>query len=98
MGYPERVAQTLVTKIATEFEKKFGNRWAKVAKDESFSFPQLSRYLAEYANPNADKMLAVQQNLDQIKQIMHKNIEDVESFCHCLCLCLSVYCENASVR
>eukprot|EP00483_Globobulimina_turgida_P000626 UN00626 len=77
-AYSDRVAQTLVTKLTSGFEKKFGNNWKKVNNDEKMSYPQISALLLEYANPNkADKMLAVQQNLDQIKQIMHKNIEDI---------------------
>eukprot|EP01083_Nonionella_stella_P252908 870859_1 len=77
-AYSERVAQTLVTKLSSGFEKKFGNQWKKVNRDESFNYPQIKALLLEYANPNqADKMLAVQQNLDQIKHIMHKNIEDI---------------------
>eukprot|EP00483_Globobulimina_turgida_P004615 UN04624 len=77
-AYSERVAQTLVTKLTSGFEKKYGNNWKKVNNDEKMSYPQINGLLLEYANPNkADKMLAVQQNLDQIKQIMHKNIEDI---------------------
>ena len=78
-AYSERVAQTLVTKLTSGFEKKFGNQWKKVQKDEVYNYPECQQLLKEYVNPNqADKMLAVQQNLDQIKQIMHKNIEDVK--------------------
>eukprot|EP01083_Nonionella_stella_P033182 90838_1 len=77
-AYSERVAQTLVTKLTSGFEKKYGNNWKKANKDEEFNYPQIKAMLLEYANPNnADKMLAVQQNLDQIKQIMHRNIEDI---------------------
>ena len=77
-AYSERVAQTLVTKLTSGFEQKYGNSWKKVQKDEAMSYPPISELLKEYANPNeADKMLAVKQNLDEIKQIMHKNIEDV---------------------
>jgi len=77
-AYSERVAQTLVTKLTSGFEKKFGNNWKKCNKDEPLQYPQINELLKEYSNPNqADKMLAVQQNLDQIKQIMHKNIEDI---------------------
>mmetsp|Transcript_52195 Transcript_52195/g.46876 ORF Transcript_52195/g.46876 Transcript_52195/m.46876 type:complete len:209 (-) Transcript_52195:437-1063(-) len=77
-AYSERVAQTLVTKLTSGFEQKYGNSWKKVQKDEVMNYPPISDLLKEYANPNqADKMLAVQQNLDQIKEIMHKNIEDI---------------------
>ena len=77
-GYPERVAQTLITKLTSGFEKKYGNNWKKTQKDEAMQYPQIESLRKEYANPNkADKMMAVQQNLDEIKGIMHKNIEDV---------------------
>jgi len=76
--YPERVAQTLITKMTTEFERKYGNNWKKAKRDEALQFPQIEALLKEYKNPNqADKMMAVQQNLDEIKEIMHKNIEDI---------------------
>jgi len=77
-NYPERVAQTLITKLTSAFEKQHGNNWKKANKDETLQFPQIDSLLKEYANPNkADKMMAVQQNLDEIKEIMHKNIEDI---------------------
>merc|ERR1712083_63082 len=77
-AYPERVAQTLITKLTAGFEKKHGNNWKKTAKDTVLQYPQIESLIKEYANPNkADKMMAVQQNLDEIKGIMHKNLEDI---------------------
>mmetsp|Transcript_21604 Transcript_21604/g.34685 ORF Transcript_21604/g.34685 Transcript_21604/m.34685 type:complete len:211 (+) Transcript_21604:56-688(+) len=77
-AYSERVAQTLVTKLAAGFEKQFGNQWKKTNADQAYNYAPMQGLLQEYANPNqADKMSAVQQNLEQIQQIMHKNIEDI---------------------
>ena len=77
-NYPERVAQTLVTKLTSGFERKYESSWKKINQDKALHFPQIDSLMKEYANPNeADKMTALQQTLDEIKEIMHKNIEDM---------------------
>lgn len=44
-------------------------------------FEKIGELLKEYQNPEkADKMLKLQKNLDEIKDIMHKNIEEVKLF------------------
>jgi synaptobrevin family protein YKT6 len=76
--YSDRVAHSMLTKLLFTFEKQFGNIWKKVASDQTFIFHSIQKLLTEYSNPRkADKMLAVQQNLDEITEIMHKNIEDI---------------------
>jgi len=59
--------------------KKFtNNEWKKVTKDENFDFPVIAQLLKEYQDPKqADKYMKIQQNLDDIKDIMHKNLEEI---------------------
>ena len=77
--YQERVAHSLIAKLLKEFENKFANQWNKVKSDTDMDFAQIGTLLKEYQNPEkADKMLKLQKNLDEIKDIMHKNIEEVE--------------------
>ncbi|ETO15362.1 hypothetical protein RFI_22001 [Reticulomyxa filosa] len=76
--YPERVAHSLITKFLAEFEKACKGNWKSAQKDEDFAFGKLEDFLKEYADPEkADKYLSVQKNLDEVKEIMHKNIEEV---------------------
>jgi len=77
--YPDRVAHSLVSRVLSEFEKKFQNdTWNKVEKDENFDFPKNAELLQEYQDPKeADKYMKIQQNLDDIKEIMHKNLEEI---------------------
>jgi len=77
--YPDRVCHSLINRILNEFEKKFtNNEWKKVTKDENFDFPVIAQLLKEYQDPKqADKYMKIQQNLDDIKDIMHKNLEEI---------------------
>ena len=94
-SYSERVAQSLITKMLGQFEKKYGNNWKKCIRDTPHPFEPIKGFLKEYADPNkADKMSAVQENLDQIKSIMHKNIEDVKFYNSTLLL----LCEFAGIH
>jgi synaptobrevin family protein YKT6 len=82
--YPERVAHTLISKMLNDFDKCYNiQEWKLINKDsndkfESFSNNQLTKYIKDYQDPkNNDQLLKIQQNLDEIKDIMHKNLEDV---------------------
>ena len=76
--YPERVIQSLLTKLTCGFDEKYAKSWIKCEKDTSFEYAVMDDLLKKYQNPNeADSMQAIQNNLGQIKQIMHKNIEDI---------------------
>jgi len=76
--YPERVAHSLILKFLNEFEKSVKGNWKSVTKDQNFTFEKLREYLKDYSDPEqADKYYAVQKNLDEVKEIVHKNIEEV---------------------
>jgi len=75
--YNEGAAHRLISKCLTEFDKVYTNKW-KVNKDTILAFDKLNDYLKEYQDPKqADNLLKVQQHLDDIKDIMHKNLEEI---------------------
>jgi len=76
--YPQRVAFSFLNKIFTEFETKAGDRWKRVEVDQDGSQDWLRIALNEFQDPqSADKLLKIQNTLDDIKEIMYKNIEEV---------------------
>jgi len=76
--YPLRVAFSLINKVMADFEKASSGKWQIVKEDQELSPDFLTSELAKYQDPNsADKLMQIQKNLDDIKDIMHKNIEEV---------------------
>lgn len=76
--YDTRVAYTLIHKLMSEYEAEAGDGWKAEEKD-SVEDPQfLVDALVKYQKPEeADTLLKINKNLDDIKGIMHKNIEEV---------------------
>jgi len=76
--YPQRIAISLLKKIMDEFEKQTGDKWKVVEADQNLEPAFMASDMAEYQNPTqADKIARIQKYLDEIKEIMHKNIEEV---------------------
>lgn len=76
--YPNRVAHSLISKVFDQFESKFGNEWSKINKDTQLKFNKLDEFIKEYQNPEeADKMLKLEKNLEEIKDIVNQTLEDV---------------------
>mmetsp|Transcript_64205 Transcript_64205/g.57728 ORF Transcript_64205/g.57728 Transcript_64205/m.57728 type:complete len:211 (+) Transcript_64205:33-665(+) len=75
--YPERVIHSLITYILSEFEKKFGNKWTKEQQDQQYDFKILNKLLSDYRDPSQDKMFNMQNELEEIKEIMQKNLSDL---------------------
>eukprot|EP00040_Diaphanoeca_grandis_P016524 m.85300 g.85300 ORF g.85300 m.85300 type:complete len:199 (+) comp25858_c0_seq2:174-770(+) len=73
--YPWRVAFSLIAKMTEEFTQKYPeNTWTGNPKDTPF--PVLADYLKKYQNPNeADTMSKIYKDLDDTKDILHKNLE-----------------------
>lgn len=75
--YPVRVAFSLITDILSKYEKYKPN-WDVIATDLKESPKFMQDALQKYQNPKeADKMLKIQKTVDDIKNIMHKNIDDI---------------------
>ncbi len=74
--YPDRVAQSLLSKLTEDFlaevpETNFNDR-TKIA------FPAIHAMLRKYQDPKeADPIMKVQKDLDDTKVILHKTIESV---------------------
>jgi len=74
--YPDRVAFTLLSAILDEFTAKYQDKWRGESNDNSMPLPSLEAQLAKYQNPaEADKLMAIQKDLDQTTAIMHDTIE-----------------------
>jgi len=75
--YNLRVAFSFITKTMMDFEK-LNPKWGTIIIDQEIEPPELVRDFKLYQEPQqADKIMQVQKNLDEIKDIMHKNIDDV---------------------
>lgn len=64
-----------------EFEKTVGEKWKSVQQDAFIEVKSMQDDLTKYQNPKeADTMMKIQSDLDEIKDIMHRNIEQVNFF------------------
>lgn len=76
--YPMRVAFGLLTQILRDFQEKFVGQWESIETDSKFDFTQGDEFLVKYQNPEeADKLMKVQRELDEVKDVMLQNIEDI---------------------
>jgi len=76
--YPLRVAFSFINKIMAEFERESNERWKRIDQDQDLRPEFLSRQLTSFQDPStADKLAQIQRNLDDIKDVMHKNIDEV---------------------
>jgi hypothetical protein len=76
--YPIRTAFSLIHKVMNDFEKNFSDAWKKIEVDQKLTPEFLKNTMTDFQDPKtADKLLKIQDTLDDIKVIMHKNIEDV---------------------
>ncbi|RKP12343.1 Longin-like domain-containing protein [Piptocephalis cylindrospora] len=70
--YPARVAHSLLTKMLDEFSSS-GNSMTLAEP-----WPRLDYYISSYQDPKqADKIMQVQNQLDDTKIVLHKTIESV---------------------
>jgi synaptobrevin family protein YKT6 len=68
--YPERIAQTLINKMLFEYDAN--------NKDKTKIYNIIESLFNTYQDiKEADKITKIQSTLDEIKDIMHKNIEQV---------------------
>ena len=76
--YPPRVAFTLITKELAAYEERVGVNWRQMAADQASEPEYLQADLALYQEPaKADKLTAVQTQLDDIKDVMQTNLEQL---------------------
>jgi len=75
--YPSRVAFSLLVRAAAEFEKSVP-KWNKITTDETNEQDYLLKLLAQFQSPEeADKILKIQKTLEEVKDVMNKNIDEI---------------------
>lgn len=75
--YPQRVCFGLISQTMQKFEDKVKDKWAKVSKDQEVEPPFMKEDLETFQDPKNDKICKIQRDLDDIKDIMHNNIEEI---------------------
>lgn len=78
--YPERAAFIMLNKLMMDFREQFkGTGVIENAKsDNAVKFAPLEKYLQEWQNPHqADKLLQVEKQLQEVNEIMRKNMKDL---------------------
>ena len=75
--YSHRVAHSVITTMLIDFEKQFGNVWKKETQDKQYNFKLIDKLLVEYQDPNKDKLFALHNDLDEIKEITQNNLSDL---------------------
>lgn len=61
-----------------QFEKLSEGKWKNIDVDQGLEPEFLAETMKEWQDPNsADKLTKIQKNLDEIKDVMHKNIEEI---------------------
>jgi len=74
--YPERVAFTAINSLLLNFHEMHGQTWPGTTADVALSFPPLDRAIAEFQDPaKADKLSAVQKDLDKTRGHVQKTME-----------------------
>lgn len=77
MEYPQRVVFTMIAELMQQFLQS-GLQWETVQKDTELRFPLIADMLRRYQNPaEADKLMKIESELDQVRDIMHKNIDQL---------------------
>jgi len=76
--YPQRVAFTLVNKTMSSFDEEAGAAWGRVDTDQSVQPEFMKSDLVAFQDPqNADKLMKIQMDLIEIKDIMQHNIDEL---------------------
>jgi len=76
--YPTRVAFSLITKELETYEQNMGTNWRTINNDIDSEPQYLKDDIVHYQNPrDADKLTAIQSQLDEVKDVMHTNIEQL---------------------
>jgi len=75
--YPERVIFSFMQTVLKNFKQDCPH-YKSFLNDQQLSIASLEDDFARYQTPQeADKIMQIQSNLDDVKDVMHKNIEEV---------------------
>jgi len=75
--YPQRVAFGLIGKTLQTFDEKVQDKWLRVTKDQEVEPPFMKEDLELYQDPKHDKICKIQQDLDDIKEVLHTTMTDL---------------------
>jgi len=76
--YPMRVAFQLVSEVIRVFMEKHSGTWQTVTTDTQLEFPEGDEFLQKFQNPaEADKITKIEKELDQVKDIVIKSMDDI---------------------
>ena len=76
--YPPRVAFALITKTLVAYEERVGVNWQQMDADQQSEPEYLRSDIVLYQDPRkADKLTAIQNQLDEVKDVMQTNIEQL---------------------
>jgi len=75
--YPSQTAFMICSKTLMEFSERFAGKWEdKKNADNCCDWPELTQRLAKYQKPEeADKILRIQKDLEEVKTIMQQNMK-----------------------
>ncbi|KAI3858016.1 hypothetical protein MKW92_009764 [Papaver armeniacum] len=75
--YLARSAFSLLNRVLDEYEKCFGDSWKTARVDATQPWPYLTEALTKFQEPEADKLLNIQRELDETKFFLHETIDKV---------------------
>lgn len=76
--YPARVAVSMLKELVAGFKAEHGTRWRAATEEYSCKFPRLESALTEYQEPaKMDKIMKLDQQLSETKDILYKTIDAV---------------------
>ncbi|KAL6070396.1 palmitoyltransferase [Balamuthia mandrillaris] len=76
--YPTRVGLSLAALVMREFNNQHSDNWQGQTHDVQLDTPALHTLLEKYQKPDeADNILKIQKELDDVKEILHKSMEDL---------------------
>ncbi len=79
--YPEKAAFILLNNLLLDFRDSFSENpsmYEEVKGDTALKYPNLEVFLKKWQNPHeADKLLQIEKDLHEVKEIIHKNLADL---------------------
>jgi len=76
--YPTRSAFCIVNKVLDDFVKANGEAWRAAQTDSEMGNAVCEAAVANYQDPSqADKLLKIQQELDETKVVLHKTMDSM---------------------
>lgn len=76
--YSQRVVYSLINQVLRSFHQMHHEALSSITEDTELPFPEGDTFLQSYQNPTeADKLLKVQKDLDEVRGVMLKNMDEL---------------------